>query len=606
MHAKRMLLIGLMIISVTALLAPAQAQDNLLQNPGFENPGAYSAAQQYGRPDFNFAPGWGGWYTNSPSTTEWMNINPIAFPHTAGFKRNGGASQNIGRGSGTITAAAYQTVGGIAEGTTLRASAYVYQENSQQSGARTRIGIGSNVGNNPTAPSIAWSPFTNTVNAWQQVSVETTVPAGNVTVFIYSTQTNPNDPNSVYYDDASLVVIGQGTVDDEGDDGDDDSPPPPPTATPQTFAPFVNPQLPNETGRIEHTVQSGDTLAAIAVAYGVDADEIRAKNDLDGGFLQVGQVLLIQEASEAPPTPTEADAGSGGGGTPDFDAQAAPTSTPTNTGPVFGFVTPTPVSVALANLTETAEPTDDSEPDDASEATTEATSAPAEDDEPTATADDAEPTATADDAAADSEDTTEPTPDEPAVTPTATLIPATPTDAPTAPVEQGASVDPLDIQTAICVLMFDDRNGNNILDGEPLLEGGTITVQPANGGDAQDYITDGQSEPFCFEDLETGNYTVSATAPDGFGIRRSNTLVINVQPGQQFQTRFAAAEGLEVAAAPTADVSADTDEADAPTIVEETPSQFDTLRNVAGILVVGLAGVVLVGGIGIAILASRS
>ena len=553
-------LLGL-VITINIHAPEVQAQTNLLQNGGFEQPGSYTRSSVDSRTDFNFAPGWDGWETNSPSTESWMNIDSIAFPHTGSFKYAGGTSQNIGRGDATFTAAAFQIVPNIAEGTTLRASAWVFQDNDAGKGARTRIGIGSNVGSNPFGSPITWSPWMTAIDSWQQVSVEATVPAGNVTVFIYSTQTQPNPGNQNYYDEAQLVVVGEGDVDvgDGNEEGTPNATAAPPTNTPIPFAPFVNPQDADETGRIEHVVGSGDTLAAIAVAYGVPISQIRELNGIEGSLLRIGQVLLIQEESETPPTavPTEepieptADTASNAGG---------------------GFASPTPLTVAEANTDTSSEVV---------EATEEATEEMVETEEST-------PAETA-------------TPAPPTATPTATLIPPTPTDAPPAPVEQGEDADPLSLEAAVCVSMYEDINQNGIQDGEPLLEGGLIALVPSNGGDEQQYLTDGANEPFCFEGLETGAYTVSATAPDGYGIVRSASLVVNVQPGQRFPIRFGATEGVEVAAVATTAVENTVTDAD-PTIVEEAPDALDNIRNVAGIIVLGLAGVVLIGGIGVAVL----
>lgn len=569
MHYRNFTLAVLLVFSLFWIL-PSQAQTNLLQNGGFENAGQYQRASAFGRADFTFASGWDGWHASSPRSESWMNLDPIAFPHSGSSRHNGLVSQNIGRGSATFTAAAFQVVNNIPEGTKLRFEAWVFQQNDAASGARTRVGIGSNVGGNPLAGTITWSPFTSAVNSWQTLSVEATVPAGSVTVFIYSTQTTPHDPNQVYYDDAVLSADGLGTP-NIGSGNATNTPSAPPTNTPQPFAPFVNPQQGDATGRIEHIVQAGDTLAAIAVAYGVPIAEIRALNNIQGSIINVGQKLLIQEASAQPPTvaatnttipsPTSESGAVTGDGfispTPLTVAEVV-TNTPTTEAAIAQVVSPTATEQVLETITET--PT---------EATPDAS----------------------------------PTPSAPTFTPTATLIPATPTDAPTAPVETGTNTDPLNTTTAVCVLMFEDKNQNNIMDGEPLLAGGTISLRPSNGTAAQDYVTDGTSEPFCFDNLEMGNYTVSATAPDGYGIVRSSSLVVNVQVGQQFPIRFAAAVGLQTALVPTADGSSVTDTTTP--LVEEEADATANLRNVAGIIVIGLAAVVLVAGLGIAFIASR-
>ncbi|MCA9914964.1 MAG: LysM peptidoglycan-binding domain-containing protein [Anaerolineae bacterium] len=541
MAGKRFFIsVGLMFLFLVALMPQpallAQDGDNLLQNGSFDGPGSYRPS---GRGDFTFAQGWSGWYTNSPSTESWMNLDPIAYPHTAAFRYDGNASQNVGRGDATFTAAAFQVVNGIAEGTTLRASAWVFQDNSEGNGSRTRIGIGSNVGGNPLASAIEWSPWMTAIDSWQQVRVEATVPAGSVTVFIYSTQDKPAAGNQNYYDQAELVIVGQGA---EVNVGNTATPAVPPTNTPPPFAPFVNPQSADEDGRIEHTVQSGDTLAAIAVAYGVPVSQIRELNNLDGAFLQVGQVLLIQEATEAAPTDEQETETTGAAD------EAAPETTEEGAAS-SGFASPTPTST------------------------------------PQEVAQESTATATLD------------------VTATPSPIPSTPTDAPTAPVETGDNSDPLAVESAVCVLMFDDTNQNTVQEpGEGLLAGGTITLTDSAGSE-ETYVTDGEAEPHCFADLPSGSYTIAAQAPAGYGVINSSSLVVNMQAGQQFTLRFAAAEGVAVAQAPTPDSSVTDAE---PGIVEvAAPDEGNSLRNIAGVIVLALAGVVLLGGIGVAFLVSR-
>lgn len=541
---RRKLTIMLILFVALWITITTTAQDNLLQNPGFNQSGNYVDQRPSGSAySFAIAPGWNGWQTLSPSTESWMNIEPIAFPHTAASKREGDASQNIGRGDATFTAAVYQTIGGVAEGSTFRFRAWALQDSETGSGSQTRIGIGSNVGGNPFGSPITWSPWMTAIDSWQEMSIEATVPAGSITVFIYSTQSAPRSGNQNYYDQASLVLVGgDGSVDvGEGQTDAEGTiqPPAPPTSTPQTFAPFVNVQPTQDSGEILHTVQSGDTLAAISAAYGVPQTEILELNGItreQARFLRIGQQLIISEGDPNAVAPTEVDETEEVEATEEASSQTS------------GFASPTPREVAQ-------EPTNIPSP----------TPVPTE------------------------EMTEEPTPD---VTATPTEIPATPTDAPPAPVEQGDDTDPLAIDTGVCTLMFEDSNSNNIQDAsEDLLEGGRITLSASASDTEQEYITDG-SEPFCFEELDPGLYTMTGIAPDGYGLN-SSVRSVSVQAGQAFTVSFAAIEGLEIAAAPTIDPTSTSTDA----IVEEAPPADNSFRNLAGIIVLGLAGVVLVGGV---------
>ena len=377
----------------------AHAQDNLLTDPGFE--GQFAGFE---RGDFTFPAPWQGWWTDSPSNTEWMNIAPNAYPHPGGFKRSGAQSQSVSRGSGTFTAAVFQVVNGIPEGARLRASVWVFIENVNEAQPQVRIGIGDNTGSN-VGGNITWSPWMKTIQSWQQMSVEAVVSGGSATVYLYANQAWPNDPNAVYYDDASLVLLGTGeapTTGGGGTTGGQNPVPVVPTTAPRPdFVPFVNPQDAQDDGSIIHTVQTGDTFSSIAVAYGVPVTTLLELNGLTrGSILQLGQTLIIQEA---------------GANTSEVDA--------------------------------TEEPADDnSEPDSTEEAVDE----PAPTDVPTEEPAEVEPT---------SEFTPTNTP-----IPTETPIPSSPTPAPTAPVAEGEvdeTIDPTAPDATICVLMFQDANSQS-------------------------------------------------------------------------------------------------------------------------------------------------
>lgn len=514
---KRSVIFALMLCVLGII--PAQAQANLLANPGFES--NYTGR---GRGDFNFPESWGGWYTEAPRSESWMNQPPNAFPHTSYFKYGGASALSISKGGGTFTAATYQEVGDIPAGAIVRGSAYVFIENSSGGNSQVRIGVGSNVGSNPNG-AITWSGWMTTLNQYQQISVDHVATGGSVTIFIYATQTWPKDPNAVYIDDASLVIIGEGEApaDSGGDDGDGGSVNVP--APPVSGVGFVSPQDTDEEDGITHTVVAGDTIASIAVAYGVTVDDILNLNSLDrGAFLQIGQVLTII-ASEEEPTPV------------------VPTETE-----------------------EVEAPANTEEPDDT----------------------DAE--------AQSSEDTEDPAESPtPADTPTETAIPDTPTPAPPAPVTEAdlQGVDPTDLDPGICVRIFEDNNQNGVLEpNEPNVANGVIVVTDSDDTERETYTTDAESEPFCFDELEAGRYTLTVTPPEGYGLTTAAILHVNLAEGKTISVNIGAKLGLEAPAIPTLDIN--------PTPEPETGTTDadNDLSELSGLIVFGLAGVVLVIGMG--------
>lgn len=545
--ARLRLVSGLVLLLILSLVPLLYAQtSNLLQDPGFE--GTYTGR---GRGDFNFPEAWGGWWTDSPSNQSWMNVAPNAFPHTGGFKRSGGKSQSISRGSGTFTAAAYQIVNGIPAGTTLRATAWVFLENVSESQAQVRIGIGNNVSENPFGADIVWSGWNQAVQSWQQLSVDAVAKGGAVTVFVYTTQVWPNDPNALYIDDAELIATGTGTIPTQASSGTSGGTgggavvPAPTTAPPANVVPFVSAQGTRDDGSIVHVVQSGDTIASISVAYGVPVPDILALNNLsDPRLIAVGQEILVKG--------------------PDAAAEAETTSeTVQDTEQVV-------TEEAVIEAAQAASPT----------------SGPIE--LPTQT-----PT---------TENTPEPTP-----------IPATPTDAPPAPVISNDSGqvfpagDPADSELSVCVYLYEDNNLNRIRDtGEAPLAGGVITLRDAANQEITSHQTDDADELFCFTQLSPGQYSTVATPPEGYGLTTPARLLVQVQAGAQTNAIFGAAQGVTVAVVPTADNELESRLAAAQNAqISESVPQTNALEEFSGLIVFGAAGLILVVGLGVSALLRR-
>ncbi len=529
---------------------PVSAQGNLLQDPSFEAVGDYKrvVSDPQDGTNFDVPPAWSGWAQLPTAGDEvWRNRIPTGFPHTGLFKIDGARSFHIARGFSTFTTAVFQTVA-VPDKANVRGTARGFMERGesgqQTPGGQFRIGIDPTGGTNPLSGGIIWSGWVTNDDGWVQATVDATATGTQVTLFLYATQSAPENPNGIYWDDATLSVGGGGGTAPAGTPGTAAPTNTPVVPTP-ALASFVVPQPPQSDGSVVHVVQPGDTLSAIAVAYRTTNDEILRLNNLSSGrFLQIGQRLLIA------PAPSGGSSG------------ASPTRTPAGDAPAATNETNNPTASPTVSTPE------------ATENATESRAAATE-------VSQAQPTATP-------------------------QVVATVTDAPPAPVTEVAqrdqSADPI---TGVCVLMFDDSNQNRIREqGEGLLAGGTIALS-LEGATVETYPTDGSSEPHCFEELAPGDYIAAATPPDGYGLTTAAQLRLNVRVSDKpVNAVFGAAQGVAVAVVPPADAAED--EAEAPQVVEDPAGSItNPLIQNLGLIVFGLAGFVILVGITTALLLRR-
>jgi len=109
-----------------------------------------------------------------------------------------------------------------------------------------------------------------------------------------------------------------------------------------------------------------------------------------------------------------------------------------------------------------------------------------------------------------------------------------------------ASPTPLVGTAEICVLLFQDENGNGRLEeAELALEGGQVSVVDISGIVAGEYTTEALPDQedligFCFSDLESGDYNVSAAVPPGYNATTSLNAPVSIQPGDIKYLQFGA------------------------------------------------------------------
>jgi LysM repeat protein len=332
---------------------PAQAQTELLINPGFEGPLVSQGN------DVFVATGWQAWYVVPGSATyptkcpEGSQSDPLCKPyHIPGYRNTqpqnaripqrarSGDSQQWGTAWAIYIAGVYQSVNGVTPGMRLHFSAYtqgfncdddrgcfggvgVYGMSYEPGDMQTRVGIDPTGGTNAFGAGVVWSGYANPLDAFVLQEVEAVAQSSTVTVFIWSSPTYPELHTDIYVDDASLIAVGQGAVPTTAATV---STPGTPLPTATLGTPQPTPTIPPNTGT--YTIQSGDTLSAIAARYHLTLDQLLALNPslTRESILQVGQVINIGGTPQ-PTTPTATP-------TATIAAASAPTATLTISTPV--------------------------------------------------------------------------------------------------------------------------------------------------------------------------------------------------------------------------------------------------------------------------------
>lgn len=121
-------------------------------------------------------------------------------------------------------------------------------------------------------------------------------------------------------------------------------------------------------------------------------------------------------------------------------------------------------------------------------------------------------------------------------TPGPSPTPAPPTPTPT----------PFSGTTEICVLLFDDMNGDALHQAnEPAIEGGAISVAEVNGAYSNTLTTHLDTNPeaypgVCFTDVPEGRYNIAAAIPDNYNPTMSLTYTLDLRAGDRAFVNFGA------------------------------------------------------------------
>lgn len=174
------------------------------------------------------------------------------------------------------------------------------------------------------------------------------------------------------------------------------------------------------------------------------------------------------------------------------------------------------------------------------------------------------------------------------------------------------SAEPVEEETSpttgtICVAAFDDQNSDGSRDSatESLQANAAITIF-RGGSTVTTHITDGVSEPYCFENLTPDTYQVQIFPPADHQPTTSPSWAVSVAEGAQisvsFGTRF---DPQETAVADTSTgetASEDTAVSPAEDTAAATAAEGGFFSSIGGIVLVVAAILVLLAGVGVVML----
>jgi hypothetical protein len=187
--------------------------DNLLQNPGFEEPFVTVAGDQT---TSEIADGWQPWYLPRDEFGYHVYSAPDYALAPARRVRSGQAAQAYSVSEGELDGGVYQQVAAT-PGTQLRFSVFAYVWSSSNpdnmdisvnpAPVQVMVGIDPRGGTDATSPDIIWSEAGEVYDQYREWSVETDALNTTVTVFVRTLQTAVGN-SAVYLDDASLIAPG--------------------------------------------------------------------------------------------------------------------------------------------------------------------------------------------------------------------------------------------------------------------------------------------------------------------------------------------------------------------------------------------------------------
>jgi hypothetical protein len=167
-----------------------------------------------------------------------------------------------------------------------------------------------------------------------------------------------------------------------------------------------------------------------------------------------------------------------------------------------------------------------------------------------------------------------------------------------------ASEQPADVAGTICVATFNDANADGQRnENESLVANAAIAIS-LDGRTVSTYITDGASEPYCFELAEAGSYQLQLYPPAGFGPTTEDNWAVAIGNGESYTVSFGLTDNVQEVAMSSESVE-DTAAVDEAAVAADTAAEDAAggLSTNLGFIVLAVAGVLLLlAGVGVVLL----
>lgn len=90
----------------------------------------------------------------------------------------------------------------------------------------------------------------------------------------------------------------------------------------------------------------------------------------------------------------------------------------------------------------------------------------------------------------------------------------------------------------ICVTVFHDENASGAMEGSESLQANAAVTLFRSGNSVSTYVTDGASEPYCFQELENDTYQVQVFPPADYAMTTAGTWAVALSGGDSISVSF--------------------------------------------------------------------